>query len=53
MENEVIERGKLRVKRRSQASRRVLERLMNPPDLGALKIKPAGEEIYEDASSKP
>jgi len=47
---EVVERGvaKLSVVRRCGASKRVLEKLDNPPDLGAVKGKLSREEIYED-----
>ena len=47
---EVVERGvaKLSVVRRCGASKRALEKLDNPPDLGAVKGKLSREEIYED-----
>lgn len=47
---EVVERGvaKLKVVRRCDASKRALEKLDNPPDLGAVKGKLSREEIYED-----
>jgi bifunctional DNA-binding transcriptional regulator/antitoxin component of YhaV-PrlF toxin-antitoxin module len=49
---EVVERGiaKLSVVRRCGAAKRALEKLDNPPDLGALKGKLSREEIYEDAT---
>lgn len=47
---EVVERGvaKLIVVRRCDASKRSLEALDNPPDLGSLKGKLTREKIYED-----
>ena len=47
---EVVERGvaKLSVVRRCSAGKRALEKLDNPPDLGAVKGKLSREEIYED-----
>ena len=47
---EVVERGvaKISVIRRCGASKRALEALDNPPDLGALKGKLSREQIYED-----
>jgi bifunctional DNA-binding transcriptional regulator/antitoxin component of YhaV-PrlF toxin-antitoxin module len=47
---EVVERGtvKLSVVRRCGASKRALEKLDNPPDMGAIKGKLSREEIYED-----
>jgi len=46
---EVVSRGvaKLTVARGSDAARRVLERLNNPPSLGRLKRRLTREEIYE------
>jgi bifunctional DNA-binding transcriptional regulator/antitoxin component of YhaV-PrlF toxin-antitoxin module len=47
---EVVERGtaKLSVVRRCGAAKRALEKLDNPPDMGAIKGKLSREEIYED-----
>jgi len=47
---EVIEKGvaKLSVVRRCGAAKRALEKLDNPPNLGAVKGKISREEIYED-----
>jgi len=47
---EVLGRGvaRLVVVRRSDAAKRVLERLENPPNLGKLKGRITREEIYED-----
>ena len=47
---EVVERSvaKLSVVRRCGAAKRALEKLDNPPDLGAIKGKMSREEIYED-----
>jgi bifunctional DNA-binding transcriptional regulator/antitoxin component of YhaV-PrlF toxin-antitoxin module len=47
---EVVERGvaKINVIRRCNVSKRALEKLDNPPDLGAIKGKLSREEIYED-----
>jgi bifunctional DNA-binding transcriptional regulator/antitoxin component of YhaV-PrlF toxin-antitoxin module len=47
---EVVERGvaKLSVIRRCGAGKRALEKLDNPPDLGAIKGRLSREEIYED-----
>jgi bifunctional DNA-binding transcriptional regulator/antitoxin component of YhaV-PrlF toxin-antitoxin module len=47
---EVVERGtaKLKVVRRCGAAKRALEKLDNPPDMGATKGKLSREEIYED-----
>lgn len=47
---EVVNRGvaRLIVVRGSDAGKRVLERLNNPPNLGRLKGKLTREEIYED-----
>jgi bifunctional DNA-binding transcriptional regulator/antitoxin component of YhaV-PrlF toxin-antitoxin module len=49
---EVIERGvaKLSVVRGCGAAKRALEKLDNPPDLGAIKGKLSREEIYEDTA---
>jgi bifunctional DNA-binding transcriptional regulator/antitoxin component of YhaV-PrlF toxin-antitoxin module len=46
---EVVERGvaKLSVIRRCGAGKRALEKLDNPPDLGAIKGRLSREEIYE------
>jgi len=50
LEVEVVGRGEVRliVVRGSDAGKRVLERLNNPPNLGRLKEKLTREEIYED-----
>jgi len=47
---EVVGRGvaRLIVVRGSDAAKRVLERLNNPPNLGMLKGRLTREEIYED-----
>jgi len=47
---EVVNRGVVRliVVRGSDAGKRVLERLNNPPNLGRLKGRLTREEIYED-----
>jgi len=47
---EVVERGvaKMSVVRRCGAAKRALEKLDNPPDLGAVKGRLSREEIYED-----
>jgi bifunctional DNA-binding transcriptional regulator/antitoxin component of YhaV-PrlF toxin-antitoxin module len=47
---EVIEKStaKLRVIRRCDATKRVLEKIDNPPDMGKIKGKLSREEIYED-----
>ena len=47
---EVVERGvaKLSVVRGCNAANRVIEKLDNPPDLGAIKGSLSREEIYED-----
>ena len=47
---EVLGRGvaRLIVIRRSDAAKRVLERLDNPPNLGELRGRITREEIYED-----
>jgi SpoVT / AbrB like domain. len=47
---EVVEKGtaKLKVVRRCGAAKRALEKLDNPPDMGAIKGKLSREEIYED-----
>jgi bifunctional DNA-binding transcriptional regulator/antitoxin component of YhaV-PrlF toxin-antitoxin module len=47
---EAVERGvtKLSVVRRCGAAKRALEKLDNPPDLGAVKGRLSREEIYED-----
>ena len=47
---EVVGRGvaRLTVVRGSDAAKRVLERLDNPPNLGRLKGRLTREEIYED-----
>ena len=47
---DVVERGvaKLSVIRRCGAGKRALEKLENPPDLGAIKGRLSREEIYED-----
>jgi bifunctional DNA-binding transcriptional regulator/antitoxin component of YhaV-PrlF toxin-antitoxin module len=47
---EVVERGvaRLSVVRRCGAAKRALEKLDNPPDLGAVKGRLSREEIYED-----
>jgi hypothetical protein len=49
---EVVERGvaKMSVIRRCGASKRALEKLDNPPDLGTIKGKLSREEIYEDTT---
>jgi len=50
LEVKVVGRGEVRliVVRGSDAGKRVLERLNNPPNLGRLKGKLTREEIYED-----
>jgi bifunctional DNA-binding transcriptional regulator/antitoxin component of YhaV-PrlF toxin-antitoxin module len=47
---EVVERGvaKLSVVRRCGAAKRLMEKLHNSPDLGAVKGRLSREEIYED-----
>ena len=47
---EVVEKGfaKISVVRRRCASKRALEKLDNPPDMGAIKGKLSREDIYED-----
>lgn len=47
---EVVERGvaRLSVVRRCGAAKRALEKLDNPPNLGAVKGRLSREEIYED-----
>jgi len=47
---EVVERGvaRLIVMRASDAAKRILERLDNPPNLGKFKGRITREEIYED-----
>lgn len=47
---EVVERGvaKLIVVRGCGAAKRALEKLDNPPDLGAVKGRISREELYED-----
>jgi bifunctional DNA-binding transcriptional regulator/antitoxin component of YhaV-PrlF toxin-antitoxin module len=47
---EVIEKGtaKLSVIRRSNATKRALEKLDTPPDMGTIKGKLSRDEIYED-----
>ena len=47
---EVVERGvaKLIVLQRCGASKRLVEALDNPPDLGSVKGKLTREKIYED-----
>jgi bifunctional DNA-binding transcriptional regulator/antitoxin component of YhaV-PrlF toxin-antitoxin module len=49
---EVVERGtaKLSVVRSCRAAKRALEKLDNPPDMGAIKGKLSREEIYEDTT---
>jgi hypothetical protein len=47
---EVVEKGvaKLSVVRGCQATKKALEKLDNPPNLGAVKGRLSREEIYED-----
>ena len=47
---EVVEKGvaKLSIVHGCQATKKALEKLDNPPDLGAVKGKLTREEIYED-----
>lgn len=47
---EVVERGtaKLSVIRRCGATKRALEKLENPPDMGTIKGKISREEIYKE-----
>lgn len=47
---EVVERGvaKISVVRGCSGAKRALEKLDNPPDLGAVRGKLSREEIYED-----
>jgi bifunctional DNA-binding transcriptional regulator/antitoxin component of YhaV-PrlF toxin-antitoxin module len=47
---EVVERStvKLSVVRRCDATKRVLEKLSAPPDMGRIKGKLSREKIYED-----
>jgi len=47
---EVVEKGvaRLSVVRGRRATKRALEKLDNPPDLGAVKGRLSREEIYED-----
>jgi len=47
---EIVEKGtvKLSVVRRCGAAKRALEKLDNPPDMGAIKGTLSREEIYED-----
>ncbi|MDR0373108.1 MAG: hypothetical protein LBI79_06080 [Nitrososphaerota archaeon] len=47
---EVVERGtaKLCVVRRNSATKGVLEKLANPPDMGKINGKLSRDEIYED-----
>jgi bifunctional DNA-binding transcriptional regulator/antitoxin component of YhaV-PrlF toxin-antitoxin module len=47
---EVVEKGvaRLSVVRGRRAAKRALEKLDNPPDLGAVKGRLSREEIYED-----
>jgi bifunctional DNA-binding transcriptional regulator/antitoxin component of YhaV-PrlF toxin-antitoxin module len=47
---EVVEKGvaKLSIVRGCQATKRALEKLDNPPNLGAVKGRLSREEIYED-----
>jgi len=47
---EVVEKGvaKISVVRRRGAAKRALEKLDNPPDMGAIKGKLSREDIYED-----
>lgn len=49
---EVVERGvaRLSVVRRCGVAKRALEKLDNPPNLGAVKGRLSREEIYEDIS---
>ena len=49
---EVVESGvaKMRVVRGCGGAKRALEKLDNPPDLGAVRGKLSREEIYEDAA---
>ena len=50
MTDKVVEKGtaKLSVGRRCGASKRALEKLDNPPDMGAIKGKLSRAEINED-----
>lgn len=49
---EVVEKGvaKMTVLRRCGALKRALEKLDNPPDMGAIKGKLSREDIYEDTT---
>lgn len=49
---EVVDRGeaRLRVIRSAEASKRILNRLGNPPDLGRLLTGLTRREIYEDTA---
>jgi bifunctional DNA-binding transcriptional regulator/antitoxin component of YhaV-PrlF toxin-antitoxin module len=47
---EVVEKGvaTLSVVRECRAAKKALEKLDNPPNLGAVKVRLSREEIYED-----